>query len=37
DHEHVLVADLVPRTRMLEALLSSVLSAAVPRDDLSSR
>lgn len=37
DHEHVLVADLVPRTRMLEALLTRVLSAAVPRDDLTSR
>ena len=37
DHEHVLVADLVPRTRMLEALLGRVLSAAVPRDGLSSR
>lgn len=37
DHEHVLVADLVPRTRMLEALLDRVLSAAVPRDDPSSR
>lgn len=37
DHEHVLVADLVPRTRMLEALLDRVLSAAAPRDDPSSR
>jgi glutamate carboxypeptidase len=37
DHEHVLVADLVPRTRMLEALLDRVLSAVAPRDDPSSR
>jgi glutamate carboxypeptidase len=37
DHEHVLVADLVPRTRMLEALLDRVLSADAPRDDPSSR
>jgi len=37
DHEHVMVADLVPRTRMLEALLGRVLSEAGPRDGLSSR
>lgn len=37
DHEHVQVADLVPRAEMLVALLGRVLSAAAPRGVASAR